>query len=142
MDIMACVELVERIGKTILISLVGIGGLGVIFHAWLSSELAFFDFGKLNSIKKGNLKRLFIPLILVFVLSLLTPLMFILVSPELKGCLENSKLASYLGVFWSYVFPVVGTGLAISSLLCAFIGSVAYFGIGLVSYLITKWRDK
>jgi hypothetical protein len=127
---MECVELVQRYGLMILVVLTLFGIIGIGLHIWWSSKLKFFDFKGADSTKKGNLKRLFIPSILVSFISLLTPIVAVLVSSEFRQCLEDPEIVSFLSRFWVYILPVKGTGPSISALVCGFLGFIAYWIFG------------
>lgn len=137
---MDCVELVSRNGWIILIILAIIGLFGVGLHVWWSSRLSFFRFDKADTRNKGNLKRLLYPLIPVSLLSLFTPILAIILSAEFRSCLEDPKIVPFLSRMWVYVLPVVGTGVGVSSAACIFIGNIAYWGVGLILFLITRTR--
>lgn len=137
---MDCVELVSRNGWIILIILAIIGLFGVGLHVWWSSRLSFFRFDKADTRNKGNLKRLLYPLIPVSLLSLFTPILAIILSAEFRSCLEDPKIVPFLSRMWVYVLPVVGTGVGVSSAVCIFIGNIAYWGVGLILFLITRTR--
>ncbi len=137
---MDCVELVQRNGLMLLVVLALIGLAGVGLHVWWSSRLAFFKFDQHDKTNKGNLKRLLYPLILVFILALLTPIMSVIVSPEFRECCEDRALPGYLSGIWLFVLPVVGTGIAVSAVVSAAIGGIAYWVFGSIVYLIARTR--
>lgn len=137
---MDCVELVQRNGWIILVilAIIGLGGVGL--HVWWSSRLSFFSFDKSDTRNKGNIKRLLYPLMPVSLLSLFAPILAIILSAEVRSCLEDPKIVPYLSKIWIYVLPVVGTGVGVSSAVCIFIGNIAYWGLGLILFLIARTR--
>lgn len=142
---MDCVELVQRYGLIILAVLAFWGiVLGVGLHIWWSSRLKWFDFRGTDSTRKGNLKRLLIPSVIVLLVSLLTPIIAVLAFSEFRQCLEDPEIVQYLNRFWVYVLPVKGTGPGISALVCGILGVIAYwlfgFTVRLISPVFARWR--
>lgn len=113
MDITACVELIERMGWTMLVILGLTGVYGVALNIWWSN--------KLDPTKKDDYKRLLFPLCHVAALSILILIIFVIIFPDLRKCLENPEIPSYLPSIFLYTFPVVGTGIPISIIVCAII---------------------
>ncbi len=137
---MDCIELAQRNGLMLLFLLAAIGLGGVGLHVWWSSRLSFFRFDQQDTADKKNLRRLLYPMILVLVVALLAPIFSVVVSTEFRECCEDRSLPGYLAGIWVFILPVVGTGIAVSAVVCAVFGAAAYWIFGFFVYLIARTR--
>jgi len=139
---MECVNLVSNQGYFILALLIlsGLGGVG--FHALWSGRLALVDFNKSDLSNKSNLKRLFIPALIVALICMIIPIVFIIANTDFSKCLEAPDLGSSLNIILTFILPVQGTGIILSTLVCALIGFIWYWIFGAIVYFITRGKGR
>ncbi|MGR3318234.1 MAG: hypothetical protein ACUZ8O_07100 [Candidatus Anammoxibacter sp.] len=127
---------IEMWAKISLFIIIIIGAFGVVFHAWLSSRLAFFDFESNNPSRKKELERIIVPWIAVGVISAIVPLVIGFTNPDLALNSLDDKYITFVRFPWKFIMPVIDIRVSIGA--CFFIGSLFYFIWGFASFLVCK----
>ncbi|MGR3178223.1 MAG: hypothetical protein ACUZ8E_09220 [Candidatus Anammoxibacter sp.] len=127
---------IEMWGKIALFVMIILGALGVVFHAWLCSRLAFFNFETSNPSNKKGVRRIVVPWIVVGVLSAIIPLVIGFINPALSIVSLDDKYITFIRIPWKFIMPVVDIRVSIGT--CFIIGSLSYYIWGFASFLVCK----
>ncbi|MGR3218675.1 MAG: hypothetical protein ACUZ8H_02510 [Candidatus Anammoxibacter sp.] len=127
---------IEMWAKISLFIMIILGAVGVAFHAWLSSRLAFFDFDTKKPSNKKGVIRVIVPWIAVGALSAIIPLAIGFINPGLAIASLDDKYITFSRLPWKFIMPVID--IRVSIVTCFIIGSLFYYILGFVSFLVCK----